>query len=276
MLHLNGYQTHQAHPDHQGFAAPFLAFNCTNEFIPPHPMAGIALLQGFSPTIVTLSFLLFHLSAVFWGLSRPCVLCPAQQEFNCWHSGACGGWMMIRSDLFILGTHDHTSAWKLMALLFPSHCSMLGLNSGPCAHEGCTTKLYERIFKTQVKWVSFWHCRGMPLSKHTTCNKMGGGWGGDGEPKAMSESEHERERQTDRQSMEETGRREARETREVRGARARERAVHMSHSWWWKGTRRQMVVYWLCSCWGGRGRLLLRWRLVLPFFTQPRSALLLG
>lgn len=155
MLHLNGSQTHQAHPDHQGFAAPFLTFNCTNEFIPPHPMAGIALLQGFSPTIVPLSLLLFHLRAVFWGLSRPCVLCPAQQEFSCWHSGACGGWMMKRSDLFILGTHDHTWAWKLMALLFPCHCSMLGLNPGPCAHEGCTTKLYERNFKTKVKWVSF-------------------------------------------------------------------------------------------------------------------------
>lgn len=92
MLRLNGYQTHQAHTDHQGFAAPFLTFNCTNEFIPPHPMAGITLVQGFSPTIVTLSLLLLHLSAAFfWGHSRPCVLCPAWQEFSCWHSGACGG-----------------------------------------------------------------------------------------------------------------------------------------------------------------------------------------
>lgn len=97
---------------------------------------------------------------------------------------------------------------------------MLGLKPGPCAHEGCTTKLYERIFKTKVKWVSFWHCHGMPLSKHAACNRMGGwGWGGGGEPKAVSEWEHERGRQTDRQSMEETGRREARETREVRRAR---------------------------------------------------------
>lgn len=58
----------------------------------------------------------------------------------------------------------------------------------------------------------------MPLSKHAACNRMVG-WGGGGEPKAVSEWEHERGRQTDRQSMEETGRREARETREVRRAR---------------------------------------------------------
>lgn len=107
--------------------------------------------------------------------------------------------MMIRSDLFILGTRDHTSAWKLMALLFPSHCSMLGLNSGPCAHEGSTTKLYERIFKTKVKWVSFWHCRGMPLSKHTTCNKMGRGEEGmENQRPCQSQNMRERGRQTDR------------------------------------------------------------------------------
>lgn len=51
---------------------------------------------------------------------------------------------------------------------------MLGLKPGPCAHEGCTTKLYERILKTKVKWVSFWHCHGMPLNKHAACNRMRG------------------------------------------------------------------------------------------------------
>lgn len=57
-------------------------------------------------------------------------------------------------------------------------------------------------------------------TKRTRCMQKNGGWGGSGEPKAVSEWGHERGRQTDRQNMEETGRREARE-RNKRGKRSK-------------------------------------------------------